>query len=64
MYKGEDGDVPSGGNNSSEPSQSLVSDSNTVRATSPTAPEVTPVSLFDNLMHLILLLTLSFTFSV
>nr|AAC62781.1 F11O4.5 [Arabidopsis thaliana] len=39
MYKGEDGDVPSGGNNSSEPSQSLVSDSNTVRATSPTALE-------------------------
>ncbi|EFH49145.1 hypothetical protein ARALYDRAFT_327634 [Arabidopsis lyrata subsp. lyrata] len=39
MYKGEDGDVPSGGNNSSEPSQSMVSDSNTVRETITTAPE-------------------------
>ncbi|KAG7557976.1 NAC domain [Arabidopsis suecica] len=39
MYKGEDGDVPSGGNNSSEPSQSMVSDSNIVRETITTARE-------------------------
>lgn len=62
MYKGEDGDVPSGGNNSSEPSQSMVSDSNTVRETITTAPEVSPLSLFDNLKYLILLLTLSIKF--
>ncbi|XP_023637654.1 NAC domain-containing protein 69 [Capsella rubella] len=39
MYKGEDGDIPTGGNYSSEPSQSFVSDSNTVRATINTEPK-------------------------
>ncbi|XP_010456147.1 PREDICTED: NAC domain-containing protein 69 [Camelina sativa] len=38
-YKGEVGDIPFGGNYSSEPSQSMVSDSNSVRAAVNRAPK-------------------------